>query len=432
MKNINEEKCMINKATDTANAPTSHVTIIGAGIIGMSCAVQLQQQGHKVTVIDRLGPAVATSHGNAGFFAQCGCIPGATPGFLWQLPKLLMDPQGPLSLPLAHLPKMTRWGASFALNTRYKNFQHISQSLAALLKNTTELHLEQAALCGAQDYAKASPYYYLYRDRAAFEADKLAWNTRAKHGSEYELLDSSDIHAREMAVGEAFKFAVLLHNHGFSPNPGKLVKAMAKHFVIQGGIIDTGEVKTLVTKKGQVEQVITDRDIYQVDQLVIAGGAWSSKLVQQLGHKVPLESERGYHVQIKNPGVTLNAPIMFTEGKLVATPMQDGIRLAGLVEFNGLTAPADEKFCQRLLHHAKALFPEINTRDHVTWMGHRPSMTDSLPVIGRCPNYNNVCFAFGHQHMGLALGPMTGKIISQLIAKKAPAIDLSPYRIDRF
>ncbi|MEH6445266.1 MAG: FAD-dependent oxidoreductase [Oceanospirillaceae bacterium] len=412
--------------------PPAHVTIIGAGIIGMSCAVQLQQQGFKVTVIDRLAPAEAASYGNAGVFAECGCIPVATPGFLYQLPKLLLDPNGPISMPLRYLPKLVSWGTSFALNTRPKQFEHISKSLAALLKDATKLHLQQAELCGAQAYAKASPYYYLYKDRSAFDADKLAWDTRRQYGCEYDLLESSDLYTREQAVGKAFKFAVALHNHGFSPNPAKLVKTMAEYFLAQGGEIHTGEVKTLVKEHGLVTQVITDREIYKVDKLVIAGGAWSSKLVTQLGHKVPLESERGYHVQIKNPGIELNSPIMFTQGKLVATPMQDGIRLAGLVEFNGLKADANEQFCQRLLHHAKSLFPGIDTREHVTWMGHRPSITDSLPVIGQCPTFTNVCYAFGHQHMGLTLGPITGKIITQLLSNVAIKLDLDPYRIDRF
>jgi D-amino-acid dehydrogenase len=423
---------MEHNSFNTGAQSTKHVTVIGAGIVGMSCAVQLQSQGLEVTVIDRLAPGEATSHGNAGIFAECGCIPVATPGFLWQLPKLLIDPQGPLSLPLSYLPKMAKWGTSFALNTRVKNFEHISQALAVLLKDTTKLHLAQAQLCNAQAYAKASPYYYLYKDKAAFEEDKLAWDTRTKHGSKYDLLDADAIYMREQAVGHTYKFAVALHNHGFSPNPGKLVKAMAEHFIKQGGVICTGEVKTLVKQQGEVKQIVTDRDRYEVDQLVIAAGAWSSKLAAQLGHSIPMESERGYHVHIRNPKITLNAPIMFTAGKLVATPMSDGIRLAGLVEFNGLKADANENFCQRLLHHAKSLFPEIDTSDHVTWMGHRPSISDSLPVIGNCPTYRNVCYAFGHQHMGLALAPITAKLVTQLVTNQQTQLDLSPYRIDRF
>lgn len=445
-----------------------HVTVIGAGIIGISCAVQLQAKGLKVSVIDKLPPADATSHGNAGIFAECGCIPVATPGFIWQLPQLLLDPHGPLSLPLSYLPKFSGWGTSFALNTRMKRFRHISQSLATLLKDATALHLQQAELTGTQKFAKASPYYYLYQDEAAFNGDKLAWSTRRQYGSQYDLLEGEAVHQREPAVSDAFNFAVSLHNHGYSPNPGGLVKKMAQHFVEQGGEFITGEVvelrrerssaNGLVQDKAQqkvpgqdrsqeqslkqgfeqdleqnrVSHIVTDRGIYPVGQLVLAGGAWSAKLAEQLGHKVPLEAERGYHVEVKNPGITLNAPIMFSAGKLVATPMEEGIRFAGLVEFGGLKADPDYDFCDRLLYHAKVLFPQIDTTDHVKWMGHRPSITDSLPVIGRCPNYSNVLYAFGHQHMGLGLGPRTGRIITELVTTGQSEIDLTPYRIDRF
>lgn len=419
-----------NSCTPNTGAPD--VTVIGAGIIGISCAVQLQAEGLKVAVIDKLPPADATSHGNAGIFAECGCIPVATPGFLWTLPQLLLDPHGPLSLPLGYLPRLTGWGTSFALNTRMQRFRHISQSLATLLKDATRLHLEQAAMTGAQDYAKAAPYYYLYKDRAAFEGDKLAWETRAKFGNTFDLLEGDEVHRREEAVSPEFNFAVSLHNHGFSPNPGMLVKTMARHFVEQGGELITGDVSELRRTNGEVSAVITDRGIYPVNRLVIAGGAWSAKLASQLGHSVPLESERGYHIQIRNPGIELHAPIMFSAGKLVATPMEGGIRFAGLVEFGGLKADPNYDFCDRLLHHAKTLFPQIDTTDHIKWMGHRPSISDSLPVIGTCPNYANVLYAFGHQHMGLVLGPRTGRIITELVTTGASEIDLTPYRIDRF
>ena len=416
---------------DYASTP-QQITIIGAGIIGISCAVQLQATGLKVTVIDKLPPADATSHGNAGVFAECGCIPVATPGFIWQLPNMLMDPHGPLSLPLSYLPKLSGWGTSFAMNTRMERFHHISQSLAALLKDATRLHLNQAEMTGAQAYAKASPYYYLYKDEAAFNGDQLAWNTRTKFGNRFDLFRDGEIHQHEPAVSPEFNFAVSLHNHGFSPNPGKLVKTMAKHFVEQGGELITGEVRELRRADGKVHQIVTDRGIYPVEQLVIAGGAWSAKLAEQLGHSVPLESERGYHIQVSNPGIELKAPIMFSAGKLVATPMEGGIRFAGLVEFGGLKADPNYDFCDRLLHHAKTLFPQINTLDHVKWMGHRPSITDSLPVIGRCPDWNNVLYAFGHQHMGLVLGPRTGRIITELVTQGESEINLTPYRIDRF
>jgi len=415
---------------NTQQAPD--VTIIGAGIIGISCAVQLQAKGLQVAVIDKIAPGDGTSHGNAGVFAVCGCIPVATPGFLWTVPNLLMDPHGPLSLPMGYLPKLAAWGTKFALNTRMERFKHISSALNPLLENCTEHHLAQAQLAGAEAYAKASPYYYLYKDQAAFEGDKLAWETRRSFGIEYDVLQNDEVREREAAVSNEFNYAVALKHHGFSPNPGMLVKALAKHFVEQGGELITGEVVKFELTDGKPSGVVTDRGIYPLNKVVVAGGAWSAKLAEQLGHEIPLESERGYHVELPNPGIELNAPIMFSAGKLVATPMENGIRFAGLVEFGGLKADPNYDFCDRLLHHAKTLFPNINTDQAIKWMGHRPSITDSLPVLGQCPNHANVYYAFGHQHMGLTMAPRTGQIISELITQGTSPIDLTPYRPDRF
>lgn len=415
---------------NTQQAPD--ITVIGAGIIGISCAVQLQAKGLKVAVIDKLPPGDGTSHGNAGVFAVCGCIPVATPGFLWTVPNLLMDPHGPLSLPLSYLPKLASWGTKFAMNTRMERFKHISSALNPLLEEATTLHLAQAALAGAEDFAKASPYYYLYKDRAAFEADQLAWQTRGQFGIEYELLEGPALHIQESAISDQFNFAVSLKHHGFSPNPGKLVKALAEHFVRQGGELITGEVVQFEINNGQPTGVITDRGVYLLNQVVIAGGAWSARLAAQLGHQIPLEAERGYHVELPNADIELHSPIMFSAGKLVATPMENGVRFAGLVEFGGLQAEPDYKFCDRLLHHAKTLFPSINTDQAIKWMGHRPSISDSLPVLGRCPNHSNVYYAFGHQHMGLTMAPKTGAVIADLVTTGKTDIDLKPYRVDRF
>jgi len=414
------------------NPQAPDVTIIGAGIVGLSCAVQLQAAGLSVSVIDKLGPGDATSHGNAGVFAVCGSIPVATPGFLWTVPGLLMDPHGPLSLPAGYLPKLLPWGGKFALNTRMSRFQHISESLNPLLQQSTELHLAQAKLAGAEAYAKASPYFYLYKDRHAFEGDQLAWQRRQELGIEFDILEGDQIRAHEPSISDQFNFVVALKHHGFSPNPGELVKALARHFVHQGGELITGEVTGFRYRNEQPFDVVTDRGIYPLNKLVVAGGAWSAKLTEQLGYKVPLESERGYHLQLPNPGITLNSPIMFSAGKLVATPMEGGIRFAGLVEFGGLKADPNYDFCDRLLHHAQTLFPQINIDQAIKWMGHRPSITDSLPVLGQSPSHQNVYFAYGHQHMGLTMAPKTGQVITDLITKGEADIDLRPYRVDRF
>lgn len=411
---------------------STDVTIIGAGIVGMSCALQLQQQGLSVTVVDQEAPGDSTSHGNAGVIARCGCIPVAMPGFAWQVPSLLLDPAGPLSMPLSNALNVAPWGLKLIRNSSKSRILKISSALNALLQDALPLHLEQAKLAEASHLVNASPYHYLYRDSAAFEKEKLAWQLRGEYGIEFDSVDVSTLHDLEPDISKEFKFSVSLKEHGFTSNPGGLVKAIAKHFEKSGGIIIQRKIIGFVKNDDTVHALQSDQGDIPVNKLVVACGAWSAKIAKELKDNVPLTSERGYHIEVSTPNVQLNSPIMFSEGKLVATPMEGGIRFAGLVELQKPDAEADTKFGRRLLHHAKQLFPAINTNDFVEWMGSRPSITDSLPVIGKSVNYDKVFYAFGHQHLGLTLAPQTGKLITELVLNKPSSIDLSPYRVDRF
>lgn len=411
---------------------TADVTVIGAGIIGISCALQLQKKGLSVRVVDRLPPGEGTSYGNAGIFAECGCVPVNLPGFAWQIPKLMLDPVGPLSIPASYLLKAAPWGLQFVWNSRRSKFEKIADALSTLLVDATQLHLDQAREAGAEQWLSASPYYYLYRDRANFDKDSVAWQARRKRGIRYDLLEDQQVREAEPAVSEAFGLMASLHNHGFANNPEQLVKALARSFTDNGGEILLREIRDIEFHDGRPSALVTHKERLPIDKLVVAAGVWSRKLAAKLDRDVPLQSERGYHIEVSAPGLKLNSPIMFAEGKLVATPMNGGIRFAGLVEFGGLDAEPNTRFASRLLHHAKTLFPAIDTRDYKEWMGHRPSLPDSLPVIDQSPNHESVYYAFGHQHMGLTLGPRTGQLIAELVSSGQTKVDLSPYSISRF
>ncbi len=426
---------------DTSINPTAEptkipqVTVIGAGIIGISCALQLQKKGFSVRVVDRLPPGEATSMGNAGIFAECGCVPVNLPGFAWQIPSLMLDPNGPLSIPVNYLLKAAPWGLSFVWNSRRSKFEKVADGLSALLKNATQLHLQQAKEANAEQWLSSSPYYYLYRNRANFDADQIAWKAREKRGISYDLLEGQQVQEAEPAISDEFGLIASLHNHGFTRNPEQLVKALARSFQQNGGEILLREVRDIELTDGHPSALITHKDRLKLDKLVIAAGVWSRHLAAKLDREVPLQSERGYHIEVSAPGIKLNNPVMFAEGKLVATPMSDGIRFAGLVEFGSLDAEPNGAFASRLLHHAKKLFPQIDTREYKEWMGHRPSLPDSLPVIDQSPKHQSVFYAFGHQHMGLTLGPRTGQLVADLVAQgknNQNGIDLSPYSIQRF
>ncbi len=425
------EQIYCGALSDSDRQPAD-VTVIGAGIIGISCALQLQKKGLKVTVVDRLPPGEATSFGNAGVFAECGCVPVNLPGFAWRVPGMMLDPQGPLSIPGNYLLKAAPWGLSFVWNSRTSKFNRVADGLSALLSDATELHLQQAREVGAECWLTRSPYYYLYRDEANFNNDSVAWNARRRRGISWDILQGDAFRESEPAVSDEFNYAVSLHNHGFARNPEQLVKALARGFVNNGGQVLLREVRDLEFHDGRPSGLITHKERLPVNKLVVAAGVWSRSLAEKLDFRVPLASERGYHIEISAPGIQLNSPIMFADGKLVATPMTDGIRFAGLVEFGDLEAEPNREFCHRLLHHARRLFPEIDTREYREWMGHRPSLPDSLPVIGRSPTHGSVWYAFGHQHMGLSLGPRTGQLIADLVTGTETPIDMVPYEIERF
>ncbi|WP_432471467.1 NAD(P)/FAD-dependent oxidoreductase [Amphritea sp. HPY] len=410
----------------------SDVTVVGAGIVGISCALQLQKKGHSVIVVDKLAPGEGTSFGNAGVLAECGCVPVNLPGFAWKVPGLMLDSHGPLSIPFSYMHRAAPWGLSFMWNSRTSKFNRVADALSSLLQNATQRHLQQASENNAGQWVQSSPYYYLYRDEANFRDDSVAWNARENRGITYDLLQDEQLHNAEPAVSGQFNFAVSLHNHGYVSNPEKLVKALADSFVRKGGRILQADIRDIRFTDGQPSGLITHKETLPINSLVVAAGVWSRKLAAKLDRDIPLQSERGYHIEIKDPGITLHSPIMFADGKLVATPMENGIRFAGLVEFGDLDAEPNEDFCHRLFYHAKRLFPEIKTDSYSEWMGHRPSLPDSLPVIGRSENYSNVFYAFGHQHMGLTLGPHTGELIAQLVDGEQPGVDLTPFSISRF
>ena len=410
------------------------VTVIGAGIVGISCAINLQRRGHVVTVIDREEAAgEGCSFGNAGLIAPCALAPVNIPGLLWKAPKMLLDPLGPLSLRWRYLPRMLPWLMRYLLNSRATKVEQVSDALTPLVGGALEEHQRLAAGTGAESWIQPSPYLYLYADRAAMMADDYAWSLRRARGIKARVLEGAALHEFEPAISADYQCALVLEEgHGFVRDPSQLVKALAESFQREGGRLHCGEVSDVIRSGAQVESLCIDGENLPVERLVVAAGAWSGKLAAQLGDSVPLETERGYHITVRNPGVMPKYPIMYTAGKLVATPMSSGLRFAGLVEFGGLESEPDYRRARTLLTHARRLFPQIDLSDFSEWMGHRPALPDSLPVIGPASAVTNVWYAFGHQHIGMMSGPKTGRALAELIDGEQPDLNLAPYSVKRF
>ena len=411
---------------------TREVTVIGAGIVGVACAINLQRDGHRVTLVDRGAPGEGTSSGNAGIMASGAVVPVMTPGIVWKAPAMLLDPMGPLSIRWGHLPRMISWFRQALRNSGAERVAYIADALSSLLSGSVEEHQSLARGTGAAEWLRPSPYLYVYQDEAALAKDAFAWDLRRKHGVRFRVLKGAALRELEPTLGPAVQCAVVLDDHGFIRDPLRLVKALAAHFAGSGGTILRCEVTDLEIGAEGSGRLVTDGKDLEFDDLVIAAGAWSGRLTALLGEPVPLESERGYHVTITNAGIAPRHPIMSAKGKIVVTPMEPGLRVAGLVEYGGLDAPPNYARTRILLAHARRLFPGIETGEFTEWMGHRPSLPDSLPVIGPSANFPRVFYAFGHQHVGMTGGPRTGRLIADLVAGRRPNINLAPFRIDRF
>ena len=409
-----------------------HVTVIGAGIIGISCAVNLLRDGHTVTVVDRNDPGEGCSKGNAGVFSNDYYVPLSIPGMLSQVPRWLFDPLGPLAIRLNHLPEFLPWLIRFLRAGFPRSVEEICNALEPLLMSSLEEHQAIAKGTKAESLIRAHGCMYVYENEKILSRDSTSWNLRISRGMKFERLDTAQIREREPDLAPIYEIGYYLPDIGHTVEPMLLVKGLAEYFRKSGGIILKREVKDILAGPDGPKKLITDQGILDVNILVISAGAFSNQLTSMLGSPVPLQGERGYHATIANSGMNLNVPVIVSNHKFIATPMSTGIRFAGTAEFGGLYAEPNYARSKVLIKHAKKMLPGIDTSEVSEWSGLRPTLPDSLPVIGPSPHFPNLFFAFGHQHIGLTAGPKTGRLIADLIAKRTPNMDLHPFRVNRF
>jgi D-amino-acid dehydrogenase len=417
-------------------APPEQVVVIGAGIVGLCCAIYLQRDGRKVVVLDPGGPGEGASYGNAGGLNGSSIVPVAMPGVLAKVPHWLLDPEGPLSIRLRYLPQLLPWLYRFVRAGRPELVRQQARALRGLLAPTVDMHRELAASVGAADLIQRSGLLIVYRSDASFAADAEANRLRADNGVKIDELNQDELRQIEPTLSPAYTRARFISENGYVRNPLRLSRALAETLVANGGEIRRERAEGFAFADGKVEAVLTSTGPIPAAAVVLAAGAHSKPLAAQLGETVPLDTERGYHAMIKAPEVAPRLPIMDAEAKFVATPMEQGLRMAGTVEFAGLEAPPDWRRARVLLRHGQSMFPGLPrsvAEDRVAlWMGFRPSMPDSLPVIGPTRRYPNAFLAFGHGHVGLIGAPMTGRAIADLVAGRPPAIDLAPFGAARF
>lgn len=415
------------------------VAVIGAGVVGLACAATLVQRGHQVRWIDPDPPGQGCSAGNAGLFSLSSFVPLALPGAWTQAPSWLINPQGPLTVRRAYLPRALPWLWQLHRSSRLDRVVASADAMHTLLRPTWDAWLPLAQWAGASALIRRDGWAAAYRSKAALDGDALGWRLRTERGIRIETLTGGAVRDFDSNLSPSITHLLHLPDQGHCLDPFRLCQALAHAVLAQGlGVAGDPVVARALgfeVRDGRVVQVHTERGAIDVDAVVVAAGAFSGPLAEQLGVRVPLDTERGYHVTLKSPSVTPRVPLLEAEGKWFATPMAAGLRLAGTVEFAGLDAAPNWRRADALVAQLPNLLPTLSHEaagDAERWMGRRPSLPDSRPVIGLSPRFVNAVLAFGHAHVGLTSAAMTGRLVAELLRGERASIDLSPFAPDRF
>lgn len=404
--------------------------VIGAGITGVAAAEWLRRDGVRVTLVDRIDPGSdgQASYGNAGLLARSAVLPLSEPGMMWTALKMLADRSSPLFLKWRYLPRLAPWMLPFLMNGQTRRMMPIVDALTSIVTDAVDQHEALATGTEAAHFLRRGPYAYIFRDRAEYERHALDWAMRRRAGFDVAEIGRDDLARHDPHLSDRYGFAARLEDHGWLSDPGGYVAALVRHFTDQGGTFVKAEVSDIAN--GRVS--LADGSDLKADKIVLAAGVWSGALAKRLKQKAMIESERGYHLLLKEPSFMPAHPFMVAEASFVVTPMDQGLRCAGIVEFGGLKAPMSQAPVTLLKKRIAQVYPKLTWSSETTWMGHRPSTPDSLPHIGALAENPDIVFAFGAQHIGLTLGPRMGRMAADIIAGRRPNIDLAPFRPERF
>ncbi len=420
--------------TDSANQESlnRHVAVIGGGIVGVCSALMLLREGFRVTLLERDAPGEGASFGNGAMIGEDSVVPVAAPGILWNVPGMLLDPLGPLALRWPYLPRLAPWLVRFVAASRRVRVEEISISLKSLLEGCLAAYDTALGIAGAPEMLRRTGWLCVYETEKGMRDSQPMLDLQRRRGVRFDILEAPEMRQLEPSLAPIFARGVYYPDVGYVINSQRVVQVLAEAFQSLGGTLTRAEARGFEIGPEGPRAVTTDAGSVPCDAVVIAAGAWSKHLAAALGSAPPLDTERGYHVQFPDPGLMPRLPVYSHERAFVATPLEIGLRIAGTVELGGLKAAPNWARAEVLRQQAERWFPGLNTASYTRWMGFRPSMPDSLPVIGRSPRFANVVFAFGHGHLGMVLGPRTGELVAALMAGRDPGIDMTPYRVDRF
>jgi glycine/D-amino acid oxidase-like deaminating enzyme len=408
----------------------SEIAIVGAGFIGLASAAALMRDGHRVTLFDPAGVGQGASFGNAGTFAHYACIPVNNPSVFRDLPRFLLSSDSPFRLRWGYLPHLAPWLVRFMMSSLPRRYEASAGALAALLGRAQEGYTPLLELAELARFVRPRECLYLYSSAASYDAARPALDLRRKLGVSFDVLSPDDIRTLEPSLAPIFARGVLFSDSWHFSNPQGFLQGLFEQLAAQGLKLEHSAVSA-VQSTADGASVTVDGGARSFSHVVIATGARSAQFARQCGDSVPLDTERGYHVSYPGAQQLISRPVGWAERGFYMTPMSDGIRVAGTVELGGFGEGRNRSLLDLLTFSSKRALPGLDAPDS-SWLGFRPTLPDGVPVLGRSSASERVIYAFGHQHLGLTLAGISGRIVADLVAKRAPPLDLAPYAATRF
>ena len=415
-----------------AASSRNRVVVIGGGIVGVLTANALLRNDNDVVLIDKGNPEDRCSFGNAGSLSPGSVAPLGMPGVMITVPGMMIGKTAPLRINPRYFLPVLPWLTRFVLASSKERVEQISIALSDLLSDSVERFEQLLVEINATDLLLRKGQLQLYRNRKQKDKDSKVWSLRRRRGVEVQDVGQDDIQHLEPNVGPLYNCGVFLPNEGMVTDPAKLVEKFTEEFVRNGGEILVAKATGFKEDLGEATAVVTDRGNVVANRVVIAAGAWSNELSRLAGDDVPLKTQRGYHITLPHNHGALTRPVVAADRKFFVTPMDMGLRVAGTVEFDSLKAPPNPARTEALASALPELLPDVDVSERTTWMGHRPCMPDSLPVIDRARGLRNVFYAFGNGHLGLTGAPMMAQLVTNLVVDREPNMDISPFRANRF
>ena len=409
---------------------TRSVAVLGAGIVGISCALHLARRGFRVTLVDRREPGSETSFGNSGVIGRASIAPLSQPAIWTRLPRYAANRDRAVRFGPGYPARELGWFVRFLANARPGAFDANVRHLNALLSHALDEH--EALLAGDSGLLRRDGWLQLFRTESGFEASA---GTRAlwyRHGVRFRILDRGGLRELEPHLGPVFRRAIWLTDIASVADPAQICRVLAEKFAAEGGNVLRTEARSVAATGAGVRIGLDDGELH-AHEAVVALGPWSTDLLAPLGYRLPVIRERGYHLHLApRHNEPLGRPCLDAEGAYVVTPMKAGLRLTTGIEFSAPDAPPTPVQLESVLPLAREAFPAGGEVESKPWLGARPGTPDSLPVIGRAPRHPNLWFAFGHASIGFALGPATGRLIAEMMSGEPPLVDPYPYAATRF